>query len=122
METFRPVPAEIYISLAFMLIDVLTGVLKAVKNRELNSTKAREGIYKKASFILFIAFGYLAELAMNYVDLGFSFPAGGTVCLLVILTEAISVLENLGNINPELVVIIAPFMSALNGKKDGELK
>ena len=122
METFRSVPTEIYISLAFMLIDVATGVLKAVKNKDLNSTKAREGIYKKASFILFIAFGYLSEVAMQYVDLGFSFPAGGTVCLLVILTAAISVLENLGNINPDLVALVAPFLSALNEKKDGELK
>ena len=122
METFRSVPMEIYFALAFMLIDVVTGVLKAVKNKDLNSTKAREGIYKKASFIIFIVFGYLAEFAMNYVDLGFNFPAGTTVCLLVILTEAISVLENLGNINPELVALVAPFLSALNGKKDGELK
>ena len=122
METFRSVPTEIYISLAFMLIDVATGVLKAVKNKDLNSTKAREGIYKKASFILFIAFGYLSEYAMQYVDLGFRFPAGVTVCLLVILTEAISVLENLGSINPDLVSLVAPFLSVLNGKKDGELK
>ena len=122
METFRSVPTEIYISLAFMLIDVATGVLKAVKGKDLNSTKAREGIYKKASFILFIAFGYLSEFAMRYVDLGFTYPAGSTVCLLVILTEAISILENLGNINPELVAIVAPFLSALNEKKDCELK
>lgn len=122
METFRSVPTEIYISLAFMLIDVATGILKAVKNKELSSTKAREGIYKKTSFIIFIAFGYLSQFAMNYVDLGFTFPAGATVCLLVILTEAISVLENLGTINPELVALVAPFLSALNGKKDGELK
>ena len=122
METLRSVPTEIYISLAFMLIDVATGVLKAVKNKELSSTKAREGIYKKTSFIIFIAFGYLSQYAMNYVDLGFNFPAGVTVCLLVILTEAISVLENLGTINPELVALVAPFLSALNGKKDGELK
>ena len=122
METFRSVPTEIYISLAFMLIDVATGVLKAVKNKDLNSTKAREGIYKKASFILFIVFGYLSEYAMQFVDLGFTFPAGVTVCLLVILTEAISVLENLGDSNPDLVAVVAPFLSALNGKKDGELK
>ena len=122
METFRSVPTEIYISLAFMLIDVATGVLKAVKNKDLNSTKAREGIYKKASFILFIAFGYLSEYAMQFVDLGFSFAAGGTVCMLVIMTEAISVLENLGSINPDLVALVAPFLSALNEKKDGELK
>lgn len=122
METFRSVPTEIYISLAFMLIDVATGVLKAVKSKELSSTKAREGIYKKTSFIIFIAFGYLSQFAMDYVDIGFNFPAGATVCLLVILTEAISVLENLGTINPELVALVAPFLSALNGKKDGELK
>lgn len=122
METFYSVPMEVYLALSFMLIDVATGVLKAVKNRELSSTKAREGIYKKASFIIFIAFGYLAEFAMHYVSLGFSFPAGATVCLLVILTEAISVLENLGAINPEMVALIAPFLSALNEKKGDVMK
>lgn len=114
------VPAEVKLVIAFMLIDVFTGILKAVKNKELNSTKAREGIYKKASFIIFIAFGYLAEYAMVYVDLGFKFPAAATICTLVILTEAISVLENLGQINPELVALVAPFLSALNNKKEGE--
>lgn len=114
------VPAEVKLAIAFMLIDVFTGILKAVKNKELNSTKAREGMYKKASFIIFIAFGYLADYAMVYVDLGFKFPAAATICTLVILTEAISVLENLGKINPELVALVAPFLSALNNKKEGE--
>lgn len=114
MTTVYAVPVEVKLSLAFMFIDVLTGMLKAVKNKELNSTKAREGIYKKASFILFIAFGYLADYAMQYVNMGFNFPAAVTICTLVIVTEAISILENLGKINPELVKIVAPFLSALN--------
>lgn len=119
MSTVCSVPVEAKLALAFMVIDVFTGVLKAVKNKELNSTKAREGIYKKASFILFIAFGYLADYAMNYVDMGFNLPAGATVCTLIIVTEAISVLENLGQINHDLVKLVAPFLSALN-KKEGE--
>lgn len=119
MSAVYSVPVEVKLSLAFMLIDVFTGVLKAVKNKELNSTKAREGIYKKASFILFIAFGYLADYAMTYVDMGFNFPAAATICTLIIVTEAISILENLGQINPELVKLVAPFLSALN-KKEGE--
>lgn len=119
MNAVYSVPVEVKLALAFMVIDVFTGVLKAVKNKELNSTKAREGIYKKASFILFIAFGYLADYAMNYVDMGFSFPAAATICTLIIVTEAISVLENLGQINPDLVKLVAPFLSALN-KKEGE--
>lgn len=119
MSTVCSVPVELKLALAFMVIDVFTGVLKAVKNKELNSTKAREGIYKKASFILFIAFGYLADYAMDYVNMGFNLPAAVTICTLIIVTEAISVLENLGQINPDLVKLVAPFLSALN-KKEGE--
>ena len=120
MNAVYSVPVEVKLALAFMVIDVFTGVLKAVKNKDLNSTKAREGIYKKASFILFIAFGYLADYAMDYVDMGFSFPAAATICTLIIVTEAISVLENLGQINPDLVKLVAPFLSALNKKEEGE--
>ena len=118
MNTVYSVPIEVKLSVAFMMVDVFTGILKAVKNKELSSTRAREGIYKKASFILFIAFGYLADYAMEYVDLGFNFPAAATNCTLIILTEAISVLENLGQINPDLVKLVAPFLSALNSKKE----
>lgn len=119
MSTVCSVPVEVKLALAFMVIDVFTGVLKAVKNKDLNSTKAREGIYKKASFILFIGFGYLADYTMDYVNIGFTFPAAATICTLIIVTEAISVLENLGQINPDLVKLVAPFLSALN-KKEGE--
>lgn len=119
MSTVCSVPVEVKLALSFMMIDVLTGVLKAVKNKDLNSTKAREGIYKKASFILFIAFGYLTDYAMDYVNMGFNLPAAATICTLIIVTEAISVLENLGQINPDLVKLVAPFLSALN-KKEGE--
>lgn len=118
MNTVYSVPVEVKLSVAFMMVDVFTGILKAVKNKELCSTRAREGIYKKASFILFIAFGYLADYAMDYVDLGFNFPAAATICTLIILTEAISVLENLGQINPDLVKLVAPFLSVLNSKKE----
>ena len=120
MSTVSSIPVEVKLALTFMLIDVFTGVLKAVKNKELNSTKAREGIYKKASFILFIAFGYLADYAMDYVNMGFNVPAAATICTLIIVTEAISVLENLGQINPDLVKLVAPFLSALNKKEEGE--
>lgn len=119
MSTVYSVPVEVKLVLAFMVIDVFTGVLKAIKNKELNSTKAREGIYKKTSFILFITFGYLADYAMAYVNMGFNFSAAVTICTLVIVTEAISVLENLGQINSDLVKLVAPFLSALN-KKEGE--
>ena len=120
MKFASSVPTELVLVVVFMMVDVLTGVLKALKNKELSSTKASEGMYKKASFILFVGFGYLSDFAMDYVDMGFKFPAAVTISPLIILTEAISVLENLGSINPDLVKMAAPFLSALNTKKDSE--
>ena len=120
MKFASSVPTELVLVVVFMMVDVLTGVLKALRNKELSSTKAREGMYKKASFILFVGFGYLADFAMDYVDMGFKFPAAVTISTLIILTEAISVLENLGSINPDLVKMVARFLSALNTKKDSE--
>lgn len=118
METIRTVPTEVWLSLCFMGFDVITGVVKALKNKCLNSTRAREGMYKKFSFLMFIAFGYVLDFAMNYVDIGVKIPAAASICTLVILTEGISILENIGEINPDMVKMIAPFLSALNGKKD----
>ena len=120
MKFASSVPTDVILVVVFMMVDVLTGVLKALKNKELSSTKAREGMYEKASFILFVGFGYRADFAMDYVDMGFKFPAAVTISTLIILTEAISVLENLGSINPDLVKMVAPFLSALNTKKDSE--
>ena len=120
MKFASSVPTELVLVVVFMVVDVLTGVLKALKNKELSSTKASEGMYKKASFILFVGFGYLADFAMENVEMGFKFPAAVTISTLIILTEAISVLENLGSINPDLVKMVAPFLSALNTKKDSE--
>ena len=37
MNAVYSVPVEVKLALAFMVIDVFTGVLKAVKNKELNS-------------------------------------------------------------------------------------
>lgn len=112
------VPVEVWLALAFMAVDVITGIIKAVKNKQLNSTKAREGIYKKASFIVFIGFGYLIDYALAYVDMGINIPAAISICTLVIMTEAISVLENLGDINPEMVSLVAPFLDSLKDKKE----
>lgn len=122
MDSVNFIPTEILLALAFMGTDVITGVIKAIKNKELNSTKAREGMYKKASFIVFIAFGYLADYSMSYIDMGINFPAAATICALVVVTEAISVLENLGAINPEIVKLVAPFLSALQDKQENQPK
>lgn len=89
--------------LGFIVGDYLSGVIKAVKNKELCSTKMRLGLWHKAGFIGAMALGYACQLAVNYDLLPTSFNAVfGGVCVYVIITEAISIFENLCSLSPEL--------------------
>lgn len=89
--------------LGFIAGDYLSGLIKAVKNKELCSTKMRLGLWHKAGFIGAMALGYGCQLAVNYELLPTSFSAVfGGVCVYVIATEAISIFENLCELSPEL--------------------
>ena len=85
------------LAVAFMAMDVVTGLLQAIT-------------------IAVMVFGWLVDYAQNYVDLGFSVPIALTLCIAVIVMESISILENIGNLNPDLVKIVTPFLEKLNGK------
>lgn len=89
--------------LAFILADYVTGVIKAVKQKALDSSKMREGLWHKLGFIGAMALGYGCQLACNFSILPDSFGAiFGAVCVYVYITEAISIFENLCELSPEL--------------------
>lgn len=89
--------------LGFIVGDYLSGLIKAVKNKELCSTKMRLGLWHKAGFIGAMALGYACQLAVNYDLLPTSFSAiFAGICVYVIITEAISIFENLCALSPEL--------------------
>lgn len=93
----------------FIFIDVLTGYLKAVKFKKLNSSISRDGYIKKIGWIVAILLGYLINLLVN-VNLFLTISA--TVC---IATEGISVYENLGEIGVNLH--FRKYFEKLAGKK-----
>lgn len=89
--------------LGFIAGDYLSGVIKAIKNKDLDSTKMRLGLWHKAGFIGAMALGYGCQLAVNYGLLPSTFNAVfAGVCVYVIVAEAISIFENLCALSPEL--------------------
>lgn len=86
----------------FILLDILTGVTQAVKNKTLSSVVMREGIYHKAGYILILALALLAEYSVNYMDLGFTTPLVVPCSVMICLTEFVSISENIERITPEL--------------------
>ena len=89
--------------LCFIVADYASGVAKAVHAKELDSSKMREGLWHKAGFIGAMVLGYGCQILVNFELLPSSFSAiFAGVCVYVIITEAISIFENLCELSPEL--------------------
>lgn len=89
---------SIGVALLFNLTDLVTGLIAAVKAKELQSSKLRDGIFKKIGFLIcyFLALmidtygsevGFVLEVKLLPIVLGF-------VCL----TEIVSIIENISKI------------------------
>lgn len=91
------------ITAAFVLLDFITGIIKAFKNKEFTSSIMREGLFHKAGSIVVIAFGALVDYAQGFMDLGVSIPLAGAICVYVTLMEIGSIVENVCIINPSLI-------------------
>ncbi len=92
-----------YVTGAFIVLDLLTGIVKAFMSKEFTSSIMREGMFHKLGSILCVIFGILVDYAQTVVDLGVTIPVASAVCTYIILMEAGSIIENLCLINPEIM-------------------
>lgn len=88
--------------------DVLTGYLKALKNKKINSSISRDGFIKKIGWIVALLLGVLLDY---FIHVHIFLLGTAIVC---ITTEAISVYENLADIGVKL-----PFNKYFEKVKDG---
>ena len=102
MEGFNVDWHVIAIVIAFIVMDVVTGIAQAAKNKALDSSKMRDGLFHKIGFMFAVVLSCLCEYAMTWLDLGFSIPMIGGVCTFICLTELVSILENIALLAPEL--------------------
>lgn len=102
---------------AFILLDFITGLIKAFKEKDYCSSVMREGLFHKAGSILVIVFGWLVDYAQTFVDLGVQIPVALSLCTYVILMEIGSIIENVCIINPEIMPDkIKGYFAKLSGK------
>jgi toxin secretion/phage lysis holin len=99
MENLYP----IFVALGFNALDVITGIVSAVKNKDIKSAKLRDGLFKKVGFIFCY---FTAWLVDGYGDI-IGFKLGVAILPVIVLytctTELVSILENISNINSDLL-------------------
>lgn len=90
------------ITAGFIVLDFLSGLIKAFKEKNYCSSIMREGLFHKCGSILCVVFGTLVDYAQVYVDIGVNVPVTTGVCGYIILMEIGSIIENVCAINPEI--------------------
>lgn len=108
--------AALVITCVLIVMDYLTGLAKSVVNKDIDSTKMRDGLWHKATYVAVIVLAEIIEHGQEAVDLGFTVPLIVPTCVYIVLTETASILENLSQINQELAD--SPVMQLFRSTKD----
>lgn len=92
----------ITLTVAFVILDWSTGVVKAAKTHRIKSAISFQGLLNIMAFVLAIILGVLLHIAQVYMDLGTHLPFLNLICGYIVFSEIISIVENLGEIEPKL--------------------
>lgn len=99
MQQFCP----IIIALTFNVIDLLSGMVSAVKNKEISSQKLRDGMFKKVGFIFCYIVAWLVDSQAHLIGFDLSVKILPAIILYTCTTELISIIENIAQINSDLL-------------------
>ncbi len=80
---------QIICPICFMIGDIISGFIQAVINKNVETQKMREGIYRKFLLIMLIFLSYIIQFTF-----GINFISKG-VSIYIIFMEILSILENL---------------------------
>ncbi len=123
---FHVIGDLLWLFLAAVILDYVTGIAAATLNKELNSRIGLRGVLKKVGECFVIAVALLTDevVSQSAEQLGITYSTGGAIAAIVtiwlVLNELISILENVAKMN----VPLPPFlMSAIRLlKKQAEAK
>lgn len=106
---------EVYIVCGvFILLDIVTGFLNAVKAGKVNSSVLREGLFHKAAEIVLLIFATTIEYASPYISLPEGLPLVAATATYLCVMESISIAENLCGVNPALSRLFSSFLEKVN--------
>lgn len=93
----------IIIALIFNSVDLITGFISAIKNKEIKSSKLRDGLFKKVGFLFCYFMSWLVDTYGVYIGFQFGVAILPIIILYVCTTELVSIIENICKINPDLL-------------------
>lgn len=94
---------KIAVVFTFIVLDLVSGMIKAFKRHDFDSSIMRDGLINKSGELLILVLAGLAEKALPYFDISIGEPIFNGICTYIVLMEIGSVIENAGHINKAIV-------------------
>lgn len=91
------------VAFGMIVIDFITGILKAFMTKSFNSSIMREGLINKAILVILIGTSVLLDYCQSFANLGVTIPLTFSTCVYIIMMELGSMIENVGKINNKAV-------------------
>ena len=107
----------IAVALVFNATDLVTGIISALKEHNLQSSKLRDGIFKKIGFLICYFLALMIDLYGSEIGFHLNVELLPVVLGFVCLTETISVIENLSKITD---ILPEKLLSLFRINKEGE--
>ena len=96
---FSSIGWQILAPIIFSIADVVTGFIQAVINKNVDSTKMRNGLLHKALIITIILLSFVADVtfSLNFIS--------KIVCTYVIIMEVMSIAENITSAGIDITIL-----------------
>ncbi len=102
---------------SFILADILTGLIAAVRNGEYKSSVMRVGLWSKLGEVAAILLSVLCEWALPIMNVDIQLPIFEGVSGYICIMELGSCVENITKISPELKTVLGRYLGIYKNKE-----
>lgn len=88
--------------LAFIVLDIVSGLIAAFTRHDYASSIMRAGLYHKLSEIFAFFFAVVCDILLPYIGITLPLVISKGTAIYIIVMECGSIIENIGKSNPEL--------------------
>lgn len=93
----------VIVAIVFNALDLICGIISALKNKDLQSSRLRDGLFKKVGFILCYFVAWLIDTQGGRIGFNLSVSILPIIVFYVCATELVSILENISKLNSDLL-------------------
>jgi toxin secretion/phage lysis holin len=108
--------------IVFIILDIITGLVKAFYNNSYSSSEMRKGGLRKIGIFLAVVLCYIVEVCLPYLNITINIPITIIAAAYLAFMEITSIIENLSALNPNIKDFLESIINKIKGGSKDESK